>query len=234
MDFEILTFFHIPLRKPFGASIAMKTVFCLKIHIHFTSCRKRSRVCIVMKFEVLGLAQTFHRAPQDPVRASLFPLSATPKTSKTLPGKLQSDSWKTSIFTCRPSCGNENHRFATVRNVKSTLNFHGFLTFLWILNPRKNKENQKYHFRTGISNVLSSWAPPLHTLFHWNLERNSLRTHLRKTCFSRNIPKTFEIATFRPPRSNITTSRSFAFGKTTSLLNTYEKTSKSMTSQKTI
>ena len=77
-------FFHMPLRKPFGASIAMKTVFCLKIHIHFTSCRKRSRASIVMKFQVLGLAQTFHRAPLDPLRASLFPLSATPKTSKML------------------------------------------------------------------------------------------------------------------------------------------------------
>ena len=77
-------FLHMPLRKPFGASIAMKTVFCLKIHVHFTSCRKRSRACIVMKFKVLGLAQTFHRAPLDPLRASLFPLSATPKTSKML------------------------------------------------------------------------------------------------------------------------------------------------------
>ena len=76
-------FFYIPLRKPFGA-IAMKTVFCLKIHVHFTSCRKRSRACIVMKFKVSGLAQTFHRAPLDPLRASLFLLSATPKTSKML------------------------------------------------------------------------------------------------------------------------------------------------------
>ena len=156
------------------------------------------------------------------------------KPSKCLLCKLQSDSWKTSIFTCRPSRGNENHSFASVRNVKWTLNFYGFLTFLWILNPRKNKENQKYHFRTRISIVLSSWAPPLHTIFHWNLERNSLRTHLRKTCLFRNIAKTNEIATCWPPRSNITTSRSFAFRKTTSLLNTHEKTSKSMTSQKTI
>ena len=98
----------------------------------------------------------------------------------------------------------------------------------------KNKENQEYHFRTGISTVLSSWAPPLHTIFHWNLERNSLRTHLRKTCLFRNIAKTNEIATFRPPRLDITTSRFFACSKTTSLLNTQEKTSKSITSQKTI
>ena len=34
-----------PLQKPFGASIAMKTVFCLKIHLHLSSCRKRSRAC---------------------------------------------------------------------------------------------------------------------------------------------------------------------------------------------
>ena len=74
-------FFHMPLRKPFGASIAMKTVFCLKIHVHFTSCRKRSRACILMKSEVLGIARKFHRAPLDPPRASLFTLSATPKTS---------------------------------------------------------------------------------------------------------------------------------------------------------
>ena len=45
-----------PLRKPFGASIAMKTLFCLKTHVHLTSGRKRSRACIVMKSEVLGIA----------------------------------------------------------------------------------------------------------------------------------------------------------------------------------
>ena len=75
-------FFHMPLRKPFGASIAMKTVFCSKIHVHLSSCRKRSRACIVTKSEVLGIAQTFHRAPLDPPRASLFTLWATPKTCK--------------------------------------------------------------------------------------------------------------------------------------------------------
>ena len=96
------------------------------------------------------------------------------------------------------------------------------------LNPEqsKNKETKKNQFRMRGSIVSSSWAPPMHTIFHWNLERNSLRTHLRKTWLSRNINKSNEIATFRHPRINITTSRSFAFGKTTSLLNTYEKTSK--------
>ena len=73
--------FHMPLGKPFGASISMKTVFCIKTHVHLPSCRKRSRVCIVMKSEVLGIARKFHRAPLDPPRASLFTLSATPKTS---------------------------------------------------------------------------------------------------------------------------------------------------------
>ena len=77
-------FYYLPLGKPFWASISMTTVFCIKIHVHFTSCRKRSRACIIMKFKVLGLAQTFHRAPLDPLRASLFRLSAPPKTSKVL------------------------------------------------------------------------------------------------------------------------------------------------------
>ena len=64
--------FHMPLGKPFGASISMKTMFCIKIHVHLPSCRKRSRACIVTKSEVLGIAQTFHRAPLDALRASLF------------------------------------------------------------------------------------------------------------------------------------------------------------------
>ena len=125
--------------------------------------------------------------------------------------KLQSDSWKTWVYTCRPSKFNENHSFAFVGNVKWTLKFHGFLTFLWIPNTRKNKENKKSHFGTRISTVLSSWAPPLHTIFHWNLERNSLRTHLRKTCLFRNIAKTNEIATFWPPRINVKTTCFFVF-----------------------
>ena len=72
-------FFHMPLGKPFGVSISMKTVFSIKIHVHLPSCRKRSRACILMKSKVLGIAQTFHRAPLDPPRASLFTLSGTPK-----------------------------------------------------------------------------------------------------------------------------------------------------------
>ena len=55
-----------------------------KINVHLSSCRKRSRACIVMKTKVLGIARKFHRAPLDLLRASLFPLSATPKTSKML------------------------------------------------------------------------------------------------------------------------------------------------------
>ena len=77
-------FVHMPLREPFGASIAMKTMFCPKIHVHLSSCRKRSRACIVMKSKLLGIARKFHRAPLDLLRASLFHLSATPKTSKML------------------------------------------------------------------------------------------------------------------------------------------------------
>ena len=77
-------FFHMPLRKPFGASIAMKTMFCLKIRIDFPSCRKRSRGCILTKSKVLGIAQPFHKAPLDLPRASLFTLPATPKTREML------------------------------------------------------------------------------------------------------------------------------------------------------
>ena len=77
-------FFHMPLRKPFGASITMKTVFCPKIHVHLSSCRKRSRACILMKSEVFDIAQPFHKGPLDSPRASLLGFWATLRTSEML------------------------------------------------------------------------------------------------------------------------------------------------------
>ena len=65
-------FYHLPLRKSFGGSIAMKTVFCIKVHINFRFCRKRSGAYIVTKLKVFGIAQTFNRGPLEPPRASLF------------------------------------------------------------------------------------------------------------------------------------------------------------------
>ena len=81
--------------------------------------------------------------------------------------KLQSDSWKTSIFTCRPSRGNENHSFATVGNVKWTLNFHGFLTFLWIPNSQKTKKTINITFAQGFPLF---WALGPHHCIRFSIE----------------------------------------------------------------
>ena len=70
-------------------------------------------------------------------------------------------------------------------------------------------------------------------IFHQNLKRNSLKTHVLKHVNSRIIAKTSEIATFRPSRIHIKTICFLFFMKTTSPLNIYEKTWKNMTSQKT-
>ena len=154
---------------------------------------------------MFGIAQTFDRGSIEPPRVSLSLFEQPWQPPITLLYKLMSDSWEISIFTCRPSCLNENHRFDLCSNAKCTSKLDDILIFLQNPNYRKNKENENWHFRTLISIVLSSWTQQMHMILHWKLGRNSLRTHMRKTCISRIMTKTCEIPTFPHPTINIKT-----------------------------
>ena len=148
--------------------------------------------------------------------------------------KLQSDSWKTWFSNVDLQILMK----ITVLPLWVTLN--GLRIFLWFsqfsLNskqckPQRKQELSLSHMDFHCFELLGStnahdFSIEILKELHWK------RT-CEKPCISRIITKTNEIATFRPLRIDVkTTAFSFSM-KITSLLSTYEKSSKNITYQKT-
>ena len=111
--------------------------------------------------------------------------------------------------------------------------FMSFSFFSKSLTVDKIKKTRIINFTYGFPLFLSLGLHQCTWIFHQNLKRNSLKTHVLKHVNSIIIAKTNEIATFRPSRIHIKTICFLFYMKTASPLNIYEKTLKNTTSQKT-
>ena len=112
-------------------------------------------------------------------------------------------------------------------------NFMNFSLFSRFQTIEKTKKTRIITFAQGLPLFVALGLHQCTWFFHWNLQRNSLKTHLRKTCISRIIAKTIEIATFRPPRIDIKTIWFFVFYQNNIASQYLWKIIKNMTSQKT-
>ena len=102
-------------------------------------------------------------------------------------------------------------------------NFMIFSCFSKSLTIKQIEKTRIINFAQGFPLFLSLGLHQCTCIFHQNLKRNSLKTHVLKHVNSRIIAKTNEIATFRPSRIHIKTICFLICMKTTSPLNIYKK-----------
>ena len=114
--------------------------------------------------------------------ASVGPLGTTSKITIFITISIVLSSWAPPGFSC-PYFINymEITVFIDMVTPNGPLNLMIFSIFLQIPNCRKNKENMNSLFFITISNVLSSWAPPMHMFCPLKCSKKSIENALVKT-----------------------------------------------------